>query len=427
MKKITSATRHYRSQRALTKSNLAKYLKIINKVLNLTNQKQKQITVIMKKIAFVLMAAAISLTASAQKGKVTSAESFITAGDYVKAKAAIEEAVVNPKSAEWARTYYVKGKLCQAAYESGKEESMKLYPDILNEAYNNYEKSIQMDPKMKNTLIRENTYASLGNAFLNDAITKFSAKDFTGALKSFEDNLKVSTNEIYVGIVDSLVIFNAGLAAYNAQMYDLAIKNFRTCTTSGTEDTKPYIFISDSYLKLKDTVNAEAALLEGVNAYPDTLDVILQATQFYIDINNTPKAFEFVNKAIEKDPGNYILYLVEGSLYMKTNENETALAKLAKSLEINPTQFESNYNSGLCWVNIANNKLDEANMITDNKQYEIAKSSAIELYRNSIPYFLAAENANPESRPTLEFLREIYFKLKMMSEYEAYKTKLSQM
>ena len=319
------------------------------------------------------MAVAISVAASAQKGKVTSAESFITQGALDKAKTAIEEAVLNPKSAEWSRTYYVKGKLCQTAFESGNEKFMTMYPDILVEAYNNYEKAMQMDPKMKNTLIRENTYASLGNAFLNDAIAKFQAKDFTGALKSFENNVKLAASDVYVGVVDSLVIFNAGLAAYNAQLYPKAIELFRTCTTSETEDTKPYIFISDCYLKMKDTVNAEAALLEGYNVYPDTLDIILQATQFYIDTDNSNKAFEFVTKALEKEPDNYILYLVEGSLYMKLGQNDKAIVSLQKSLDLNPTQYESNYNIGLCYVNIANNQLGEANLITDNKQYEAAK------------------------------------------------------
>jgi tetratricopeptide (TPR) repeat protein len=382
---------------------------------------------IMRKIIFVLMAVALSVAASAQKGKVTSAESFITQGAFDKAKTAIEEAILNPKSAEWSRTYYVKGKLCQSAFESGNEKFMTIYPDILGEAYRNYEKALQMDPKMKNLLIRENTYASLGNAFLNDAIAKFQAKDFTSALKSFEENVKIASSDVYVGVVDSLVIFNAGLAAYNAQMYPEAIAHFRTCTTSETEDTKPYIFISDCYLKMKDTVNAEAALLEGYKMYPDTLDIILQATQFYIDTENPNKAFEFVSKAMEKDPGNYVLYLVEGSLYMKLGENEKAIESFQKSLELNSTQFESNYNTGYSYVLIANKKLDDASLITDNKQYEAAKTAAFEEYKKAIPFFLEAEKANPSSQATLEFLREIYFKVKMMPEYEVYKKKLSEL
>jgi tetratricopeptide (TPR) repeat protein len=264
----------------------------------------------------------------------------------------------------------------------------------------------------------------LGNSFLNDAIAKFSAKDYVGALKAFESNVKIAESDVYVGMVDTLVIFNAGLAAYNAGMYEEAIKHFRTCTVSGTEDTKPYIFISDSYLKMKDTLNAETALSEGVTAYPDTLDIILQATQFYLDSDNSEKAFQFVSKAMEKDPGNYILYLVEGSLYMKTADYPKAIASMQKSLELNPTQFESNYNIGLSYVSIANDMLTEANMIADNREYEAAKTKAFDKMKEAVPYFLKAEQSNPTSIATLEFLREIYLKVKMMPEFEVYKKKV---
>jgi tetratricopeptide (TPR) repeat protein len=378
----------------------------------------------MKKITFLLLALIISAAASAQKGKITAAETFIREGAFDKAKEAIEAAIADPKSTVLAKTYYVKGKLCQAAYDSGDPKFMGLYPEMLLESLKNYEKAAQMDPNIKKLLIRDNTLALLGNSFLNDAINKFNAKDFVGAMNSFNNNVKVSASDMYVGIVDTLVIFNAGLAAYNAQMYPEAIDYFRTCTISGTEDTKPYIFISDSYLKMNDTVKAEAALMEGFKAYPDTLDIILQATQFYLDSDNPPKAFEFVHKAMEKDPENYILYLVEGSLNMKLQDYPKAIESLKISLAKNPTQFESNYNIGLCYVSVANNMLTEANMIADNKEYEIAKTKSFDEMKKAIPYFLDAEKANPSSVATLEFLREIYLKVKMMPEFEIYKKKV---
>ncbi|MBE0667178.1 MAG: hypothetical protein IH593_05825 [Bacteroidales bacterium] len=378
----------------------------------------------MKKITILLMAVMISFAASAQKGKVSAAESFIAQGAFDKAKEAIETAIANPKSAVLAKTYYVKGKLCQAAFDSGNPKFAELYPDILNEALKNFQKAMEMDPKMTNILIKDNAYAMLGNSFLNDAIAKFSDKDYEGALKAFESNVEIAGSDVYVGMVDTLVIFNAGLAAYNAGLFEEAIKHFRACTISGTEDTKPYIFMSDSYLKLKDTLQAESVLGEGVNAYPDTLDIILQATQFYLDADNSEKAFEFVKKAMDKDPGNYILYLVEGSLYMKTNDYINAIKSMEKSLELNPTQFESNYNIGLCFVSMANNMLTEANMIADNTAYEKAKSEAFIEMERAIPFFLKAEQANPTSVATLEFLREIYLKVKMMPEFETYKKKV---
>jgi len=182
--------------------------------------------------------------------------------------------------------------------------------------------------------------------------------------------------------------------------------------------------MSDSYLKMNDTVNAEAILLEGAKAYPDTLDILLQQTQFYLDTDNTDGAFESVHRAMALDPANYILDLVEGSLYMKLEDYTKAIECLNKSLVKNPKQFESSYNIGLCYVSIANKMLNEANMIADNKQYEIAKDKAFEEMKKAVPYFLDAEKANPTSVATLEFLREIYLKLKMMPEFEAYKLKV---
>ncbi|MBK7489689.1 MAG: hypothetical protein IPI74_07755 [Bacteroidales bacterium] len=381
----------------------------------------------MKKITLLLLALIISAGAMAQKGKITAAETFIRDGAFDKAKEAIETAIAHPKSMGLAKTYYVKGKLCQAAFDSGDPKFADLYPDILMEAYNNFEKAIQLDPKMKNTIIRDNAYALLGNSFLNDAINKFNDRNFKGAMESFERNVTISASDLYVGMVDTLVIFNAGLAAYNGEMYPEAIAHFRTCTESGTEDTKPYIFMSDCYMKMNDTVKAEAVLMEGYNAYPDTLDIILQATQFYLDSDNSPKAFEFVHKAMEMDPDNHILYLVEGSLYMKLEDYEKAIESLKISLEKNPTQFESNYNIGLCYVSITNNMLNEANMIDDNREYEIARDKAFEEMKKAIPYLLEAEKVNPTSVPTLEFLREIYLKLKMMPEFEEYKAKVENM
>jgi tetratricopeptide (TPR) repeat protein len=378
----------------------------------------------MKKITLLLLAVIISVAATAQKGKVNAAENFIRDGAFDKAKEAIEIAIAHPKTVGYAKTYYVKGLLAQATFDSGDPKYMEMYPDPLMEAYKNYEKAIELDPKMKNKIIQDNTYARLGNSFLNDAINKFNAKDFKGAMQSFERNVMVSESEMYVGLVDTLVIFNAGLAAYNAEMYEEAIAHFRTCTETGTEDTKPYIFISDSYMKLQDTVKAEETLIEGYNAYPDTLDIILQATQFYLDVDNSEKAFEFVHKAMEMDPQNHILDLVEGSLYMKLEDYEKAIESLKNSLIKKPDQFESNYNIGLSYVSIANEMLNEANMIADNREYEIAKDKAFEVMKEAIPFFLEAEKANPTSIATLEFLREIFLKVKMMDQFEEYKAKV---
>ena len=68
--------------------------------------------------------------------------------------------------------------------------------------------------------------------------------------------------------------------------------------------------------------------------------------------------------------------------------------------------------------------LTDANMIADNKEYEAAKTKAFDKMKEAVPFFLKAEQANPTSLATLEFLREIYLKVKMMPEFEVYKKKI---
>ncbi|MBN2863885.1 MAG: hypothetical protein JXN62_12020, partial [Bacteroidales bacterium] len=68
-----------------------------------------------------------------------------------------------------------------------------------------------------------------------------------------------------------------------------------------------------------------------------------------------------------------------------------------------------------------------ANMIADNREYEIAKDKAFEVMKEAIPFFLEAEKANPTSIATLEFLREIFLKVKMMPEFEEYKAKVEKL
>ena len=72
----------------------------------------------MKKFFLLIATISISFCAMSQKGKVTSALSYIDQGILDKAKDAIDQALVDPKSKDWFNTYFAKGKLCQATFNS---------------------------------------------------------------------------------------------------------------------------------------------------------------------------------------------------------------------------------------------------------------------------------------------------------------------
>ena len=100
----------------------------------------------MKKVFLLLAVISISVATFAQKGKVTSALTFIEQGSLDKAKEALDQAMTHPKSMDWFNTYFAKGKLAQAV-SIRQSRFQVLLTDPLGEAYAAYEKSIELDPK----------------------------------------------------------------------------------------------------------------------------------------------------------------------------------------------------------------------------------------------------------------------------------------
>ena len=101
----------------------------------------------MKKFFLLIAAISISLGTIAQKGKVTSALSFIDQGMLDKAKEALDQAAANEKSKDWFNTYFAKGKLAQAVYQANNPKFNTFFEDPLAEAYAAYEKSMELDTK----------------------------------------------------------------------------------------------------------------------------------------------------------------------------------------------------------------------------------------------------------------------------------------
>ena len=87
----------------------------------------------MKKFFLLIAAVSISIGAMPQKGKVTSALSYIDQGTLDKAKEAIDQALLDESTMNWSNTYFAKGKLCQATFKSDNPKFKAFYTDPLGE------------------------------------------------------------------------------------------------------------------------------------------------------------------------------------------------------------------------------------------------------------------------------------------------------
>lgn len=368
----------------------------------------------MKKYFILVLALTISFGAMAQMGKVTSAISFMDQQLLDKAKEALDQAFLNEKSKDNPKTYMAKGRLCQEVFKTDKANFKTLIENPLEEAYAAYEKALSLDTKgaIEKQLKLNSTYLSLGNDFVTQGVQKFEAKEYDAAVKSFEFNIKIASSDIYVGVIDSGIYFNAGLAAYNGKIFDKAILYFQKCADMKYEGTMPYFLMYNCYMGQKDMVNAEATLKKVFELYPDDKDVVMQLVDFYINNNKLDEAYAYIALAKSKNPNDHTLYWAEGVIYMRQDKYDLAITALTKSIELKGDQYDTQFNLGVCYYNKAVEMFQKANEIMDAAKYNTAVAEANAVFIKAIPFFEKANQLKPDDVDSLKNLKELYYRLR---------------
>jgi tetratricopeptide (TPR) repeat protein len=380
----------------------------------------------MKKFFLLIAAISISVGAMSQKGKVTSALGYIDQGVLDKAKEAIDQALLNESTMNWANTYFAKGKLCNAAFESENPGFKAFYPDPLAEAYTAFEKAIELDPKgaIKKKIIASMTYSTLAVNLYAQGSAKFEAKDFAGALKSFETQILITESDKYAGAIDTGMYYNAGLAAVNSGNNKEAIKYFEKCAEMKYLGITPYYQIYESYLGLGDTIKAESVLMNLTNIFPNDKTITLQLIDLYIKSGKNDEALKYIKIAKEVEPDNYSLYFAAGIMYLNQSNYDGAITELTKSIELNSEVYDTQYGLGAAYINKASDMFVKANEIMDVKKYSEAIDQANIVYAKALPYMEKAYSLNPEDVYAMRSLQELYYRLKQTDKYSVIKAKL---
>ena len=245
----------------------------------------------MKKSFILLTFVLIASVAMAQKG-VSGALSAKDQGKLDKALAAIEAVVnsTNPKDAKTLnspKTWEVRGEIFQAIAQSKDEAVKKLSADPLSDALNSYKKALQLDTKGKNGNSIKIKLTLMENDFMNQAVEAFNNEDYNKALSSFEQMLDMKQLPVIKkdnpNAVDTVIIFNAGLAAFNARNFDKAIKYYKEAAKYGYNGGRTYSLLSKAYLENKDTLTAITTLNQAFERYPTDNSVLVEMINIYIN------------------------------------------------------------------------------------------------------------------------------------------------
>ena len=246
---------------------------------------------------------------------------------------------------------------------------------------------------------------------------------------SLEYYLKLK-NMGYTGIVDEYFVTNneTGVEEKVSQTeYDLlkSSKDYSNPRIGQTESRFPEIVKNIALIYVQQDKNdlAEAAIKEAREIQPDDVSLLLNEADLYIRISNNSDNDEdrllyrnkfktLMEKAIELDPDNGILYYNLGVIYAEQGELALAKEKYSQAIKLIPDYVDAYLNLVSVILEDEVSIVEEMNSLgtskKDNLRYDELKVKREDLYRECVPLLEELLNVSPTNIDALNTLKNIY-------------------
>lgn len=370
----------------------------------------------MKHKIAILILLSLTLSLTAQKSKVLAVKQMIDAGNFDEAKEAIDLAVENPKTADWARTYFTKGLLCQTAYEQGvnnnEPKKTSLYPDQLFVAYNSYVKALELDARGRlHSHIRQNYYL-LDNDFRKLGAKLYGKKDYEGALRAFEHAIYIGESDLISAKADTSLIYNAAMSAFESENWDKAI-SYLTELHEGAFSPSTSLLLTRACVRAGDTIQGEEIMMHSLEVYEYRDTLLMYVVNHLVGTGEMETAISVLDKSIEARPANYRFLWARALVYEEMENYEDAITSFLLATELSEDRPELYYHLGTCYYNIGIDLRESALDISENDAYLEARKQYLEKFREAVHWFERSYELDPGNEKTVNRLHQLYYQLQM--------------
>ena len=404
----------------------------------------------MKKVVLIIGLCLATTVIFAQKAAVTSAERMAkdSRSNINDARNLIKGALENAETKGDAKTWYVAGQVEDAQFNRentkqilGQKPNEPVMYDALGKALPFFLKAYELDqlpdaksgkPKPKFDKSIKGVLAANHIYYINAGGYWFTEQDYQKAFNFFEQFLEIANLPFMAGTKaaarDSnfmIVQYYAAIVATQLNNPELAIKALKRAKDTPYEQNNIYQYLCGEYEQLKDSVNLEKTLEEGLRVFPDSSYYLFNLINMYIGSEKNEKAIEMLNSAISKNPSNPQLYQALGSVYERgKKDDDKAIANYEKAIELDPNSAIHQFNLGRIYYNWGVNKLNEVNQITDANLYNQGKAEVKALFQKARPLLEKSHQINPKDVECMIGLRSIYYNLDMGKELDEISAKI---
>ncbi len=251
-------------------------------------------------------------------------------------------------------------------------------------------------------------------------------KDYDKALEYY---IKLKDSG-YTGVADEYYVTNkeTGLEEKVSKTeFDLlkSSKDYLNPRTGQTESRLPEIVKNIALIYVQQGKNdlAENAIKEARRIQPNDVSLLLNEADLYIRISNSSKDEDeallyrnkfkdLMQKAIELDPNNGILYYNLGVIYAEQGELELAKENYTQAIVLIPDYVDAYLNLVSVILEDEIKIVEEMNSLgntrKDNMKYDELKIEREDLYKECVPLLEDLLKVSPENIDALNTLKNIY-------------------
>ena len=304
--------------------------------------------------------------------------------------------------------------------------------DPLGVAIEAYIKTLELDDSGKSDDKVKEGLNSIKLLLKRQGVNNYYSEDYDGALSSFEQVLKINELDLFAGEVDTTMIQYSGIISREIagktndnELFMKSIEYYRQLAAVDFGGPNTYLQIKMDYLSIGDTLSALEIVKEAYEKYPDTMNVMANVANTYIDLKMLDEGLEFVEGAIERNPDMPEPYYWKARMLISKEEVEAvdeAIETYKKAGELGPEIYYIWYDLGYIYYLQGADFFDRSNEERDEDMRNRLIEAGNEKYQAAIPVLEKAYELNNENRDvqyeTLDLLQRVYYKLEMTDQYE---------
>ncbi|MFW5645093.1 MAG: tetratricopeptide repeat protein, partial [Bacteroidota bacterium] len=158
--------------------------------------------------------------------------------------------------------------------------------DPLDKAYEAYQKTLELDEKGKRRDDVKEQLQELKQQFVQAGINSYYNENLKEALADFQMILNINEMDMFEGVVDTIMIQYSGIIARELGEYEEAAKHYKKLANMNYGGPSVYLNIRNDYLALEDSTMAIEIMEEAFNKYRDSVNVVANLVDLYINTGN---------------------------------------------------------------------------------------------------------------------------------------------